>query len=122
ARHVAKYVSHWIHAVEADLMIERSETVDRLLDLKKFTVPYTRTVRGIAHGDQPGKVHEALGPPDATRYTHGNILMWDYYFEEDVIFEYHSSSVSKLTLGVPESIRNREKEPLIRYRDTEALP
>lgn len=121
ARHVGGHLRQRYHSVEADLMVERSERVDQLLDLKNFTAPYTRTVRGIVHGDRREKVHETLGPPDATRHTQAVGLLWDYYFGDDVTIEY-LYDVSTITPGVPEYIRKRTPDPRVQYREPAASP
>ncbi|MFQ5492049.1 MAG: hypothetical protein ACE5GE_15135, partial [Phycisphaerae bacterium] len=105
-RQVGSHLWHRYHAVEADLMVERSDKVDDLLDLKAFCVPFTRTVKSIGHGDTREDVHRTLGPPDARRTTQAVGLSWDYYFDEDITIEY-KGSVFEIMDDVPDAIRER---------------
>jgi hypothetical protein len=119
-RHVGNHLWHWYHAVEADLMVERSDKVDALLNLKTFTTPFTRTLRGVGYGDSRDQVRERLGPPDAERFTQSPALSWDYYFEENITIEY-KSGVFKISNEVPKPIKDRSLDnPLVRYRASKA--
>ena len=120
-RHVGNHLWHWYHAVEADLMVERSDKVDDLLNLKAFSAPFTRTVKGVAYGDSRDEVRKTLGPPDAKQSTQSLDLSWDYYFDENITIEYRNRVIFKLSKEVPKAIKDRSLDnPLVRYRESEA--
>lgn len=119
SRRAGQHLWHHLYEVEADLMIQRSAEVDRRLRLDELIPNFTRTVRGVGHGDPPSKVHDVLGRPDATRTTQAMGYTSEYYIDEDITV-FYQFTVHTITDGIPKFIRERRSLPGVSYSSTGA--
>lgn len=116
-KNAGSHLWHHYNAVEANLLVKRSAEVDEVFFIKRAEERIGGSYLGVSQGAAANAVHEALGPPDATRHNQARGMFSEYYFRHDRVVYYERSRVTRLQTGVPNHIRKREyQDSLIDYR------